>query len=272
MTWLTKPNSALVIHISCAIFMISLIIFSEMKSPKQIQYETRNPSIVIEPPLEREKIQVRQRIHLSDRLSVTSLRYIIENVPHIKQYPELINGCEVTSVAMLLRFLGNPVSKLELAKRVKKDTTPLKVDATGRILSWGNPEKGFVGDITGKHLGYAVYHQPIVHLINEVYPKRAKNVTGLDFSTILQEVQNNRPVIVWTTSDFQPTKQWLEWKTADNRTIRVTFKQHAVLLVGFDVDSVYINDPMGKEGYKKVAKEPFIKSWEQLGKQAVTVF
>lgn len=48
------------------------------------------------------------------------------NVPVISQKPELFNGCEVTSLAMLLRYAGVNVGKLELAKRLEKDGDPLE--------------------------------------------------------------------------------------------------------------------------------------------------
>jgi uncharacterized protein YvpB len=273
MTWFSKSTSSMAIYIACAFFMVSLIIISEIVSLRDAQMQSNNSiySTISEPPHERKPIQSGQS-NLTKSSSIKSSSYIITDVPHIKQYPELINGCEVTSVAMLLNFFGLNFSKLELAKKVKKDTTPIKMDATGKILEWGNPERGFVGDITGKNLGYAVYHQPIIDLINEVYRKKTKNLTGYDFIEILQELQNNRPVIVWTTSDFQPTKQWVEWKTKYNQTVRATFKEHVVLLVGFDEHYVYVNDPIEEVGYKKVSKVLFQKSWEQLGKQAVTVY
>ena len=48
------------------------------------------------------------------------------DVPALRQLPELYNGCEVTSLAMLLQASGSSVDKLTLAKQIKKDLTPFK--------------------------------------------------------------------------------------------------------------------------------------------------
>jgi uncharacterized protein YvpB len=50
----------------------------------------------------------------------------------------------------------------------------------------------------------------------------------------------------------------------------VTFQEHTVLLVGYDENHVYVNDP--RQGIKnlKVKKDQFLSSWEALGGQALS--
>ena len=43
---------------------------------------------------------------------------MIEDVPFIKQLPELPRGCEVTSLAMLLQYKGVQVDKMQLASEI----------------------------------------------------------------------------------------------------------------------------------------------------------
>ena len=65
------------------------------------------------------------------------------------QYPQLPNGCEVTSLAMLMTFAGHPVSKMTLAREIPKDPTKLSltsyINASGqtvhRVVYWGNPNE-----------------------------------------------------------------------------------------------------------------------------------
>lgn len=47
------------------------------------------------------------------------------DVPLISQNPELKNGCEVTSLAMVLQYAGIKVNKLELANSIKKENEKL---------------------------------------------------------------------------------------------------------------------------------------------------
>jgi uncharacterized protein YvpB len=52
--------------------------------------------------------------------------------------------------------------------------------------------------------------------------------------------------------------------------VRATFQEHAVLLVGYDKDHVYLNDPLSGQKQLQLEKSTFLPSWEALGKQAIT--
>jgi uncharacterized protein YvpB len=45
---------------------------------------------------------------------------------------------------------------------------------------------------------------------------------------------------------------------------------HAVVLVGFDNDHVYVNDPLTGKKSHKTEKNSFIESWVTLGQQALS--
>jgi uncharacterized protein YvpB len=192
------------------------------------------------------------------------------NVPVIQQLPELYNGCEVTSLAMLLGAYETPVNKLELAIRLQKDPTPLIGEYPQQITEWGDPRVGFVGDITGRKTGYGVYHEPLFALLQEYVGDQAIDLTGGDFTQIIDYVAQGRPVVAWTTVDFRPTTEWVQWKNGDKEII-VTFKEHTVLIVGFDQDSIFINDPLSGMKAEEIPKEQFVQSWEQLGRQALSI-
>lgn len=192
------------------------------------------------------------------------------DVPAMSQYPEYVNGCEITSLAMLSNFLKLPYDRQQLIDILAKDATPLQQDKDNSILVWGDPNLGFVGDITGNQMGYSVYHKPIADLLNKISHGQALDLTGAEFSEVEKQVSLDHPVIIWSTSSFTPVDEWVEWKTEDGDTIHATFEEHAVLLIGYDEENVYINNPLNGEKAVKIAKLPFISSWEQLGKQAVT--
>lgn len=197
---------------------------------------------------------------------------VLIQVPIIEQKPELYNGCEVTTLTMLLNWAGVTVDKLQLADKIQKDNTQVEEDEDGEITYWGDPNRGFVGDITGIDIGYGVYHKPIASLLNQFLPGKAADLTGSTFDQILDHVKQGKPVAIWCTSFFAPTDDWVTWQSA-NGTVKATFDEHCVLLVGFDRNKkiVYLNDPLDGAASKAVALEDLEKSWEQLGSQAVSV-
>ncbi|WP_176706729.1 C39 family peptidase [Paenibacillus hemerocallicola] len=190
-------------------------------------------------------------------------------VPVIDQLPELFNGCEVTSLAMLLEAAGSPVDKMELAERVAKDRTPLVRNEDGAIESWGNPDVGFVGDMTGETDGYGVYHGPIFQLLAEILPRRAADLTELPFDELLTAVADGRPVVIWTNINFTPETLMETWQS-DAGPVQMSWYEHAVLLVGYDDEYMYVNDPFDGAAAKPIERDTLISSWLQMGSQAVT--
>ncbi len=194
------------------------------------------------------------------------------DVKQIKQLPELPRGCEVTSLAMLLSYYNKDISKMELAEKVKKDSTSYKVDEKGRII-YGNPYNGFVGDMyNAKNKGYGVYHGPIAELINQYLPDKALDLTGMEFRDILYFLSKGYPIWVVTNATYKPLgeKYFDIWHTPTG-IVKVTPKLHSVVITGYDKKYIYINDPLENNSNKMVEKEGFIKAWEQMGNQAITI-
>lgn len=191
------------------------------------------------------------------------------NVVLIKQNPELRYGCEVTSLAMVLHYAGVKTDKMDLYRRIQKDHDPLIKSARGDILRWGNPADGFVGDMTGRRAGYAVFDQPMVTLINQKLPGRAVNLTNQPFDSVLAHVSKGYPVVVWTTGDYRLPDRWEGWYHG-NQYIKTPLDLHAVVLVGYDTTHVYLNDPLSGRKQVRVNKEQFIRSWKALQSRAVS--
>lgn len=241
------------LYMGIAFFMLLGCSNEEKKAapPSHLAKEAENPHFRYEPK------------------AVQNPEKVILHVPLIKQVPELKYGCEVTSLAMVLQYAGVQVNKLTLAKQIKKDLDPKIRDRHGNIISWGNPADGFVGDMTGKSSGYAVFDEPIVELMEKYLPERAINLTGQPFTELLRYVSNGHPVVVWTTGDYRLPDRWESWKHG-GQTIRTPLDLHAVVLVGFDSDFVYINDPLWGKKAHQVNKQQFIRSWIALKKRAVS--
>lgn len=191
---------------------------------------------------------------------------MIENVPFIKQLPELQRGCEVTSLAMLLQYKGVQVDKMQLASEVNK--VPFKENNLR-----GNPHEGFVGNIyTKSEPGYGVYHQPIFKLAEKYVPEKTINLTGREIEDIYKVISSGSPVWIIANTTFQPLAEdsFETWNTNEG-DVKITYYEHSVVVVGYDQNYVYMNDPLANNPNKKVSRSEFERAWEQMGKQAITI-
>ena len=195
---------------------------------------------------------------------------VLIDAPHIQQMPELPRGCEVTTLAMLLNYHDVNADKMTLAEEVKKDNTPYEIK-DGEI-HFGNPYDGFVGDMYSfSNPGLGVYHGPIAELAKNYVGDRVVDLTGHSFETVLAFLNREEPVFVIINAAYQPLPEssFETWLTPSGE-IDITYRQHAALVVGYDDEYIYYNDPLQYE-LKKAPKDEFIGAWEQMGKQAVTI-
>jgi uncharacterized protein YvpB len=204
---------------------------------------------------------------LSEQTNVSEDHKIAEemqlDVPLLNQMdsPRLYNGCEVTSLAMILNYKGISVTKNQLAQEITR--VPLQY-SNGEN---GNPNTGFVGNMEdGPGLG--VYHQPIFELAQKYL--HAADLTNTSFDQLIEEVANGNPVWVITTSTFAPVSAVETWQTPEG-TVDITYNMHSVVITGYDSTNIYINNPYGTKN-QKVDRESFIQAWEQMGKQAVVLY
>lgn len=186
------------------------------------------------------------------------------NVPLEKQLPDLPNGCEVTSLAMLLKYYDINVSKLELSSNIKHVSSFIGNDYRG------NPHVGFVGYMSIENAGWCVYNEPLYDVARK-YTKRIRNYTGNDFVRVLKLVSKGHPVMIITTLKFDRVNDMQTWSTKQGK-VHVTPSSHACVITGYNKKKgiVYVNDPYGVKN-KKVSLKKIEASYNQQGKQALYV-
>lgn len=93
------------------------------------------------------------------------------DVPFIHQLeaPSLVNGCEVTALAILLNYYEIIVDKNTLANQI--ESVPLEY-ASGLK---GDPNQGFVGSMTDEVLAMGVFVPPIERLAKNISLKINKS-------------------------------------------------------------------------------------------------
>src|SRR5437763_17150027 len=70
-------------------------------------------------------------------------------------------SCEAAALKMALSYYGIEVDELALIGFMTRDPRPARFDVAGRLVAWGDPATGYVGDPDGhieRYTGYGVYH------------------------------------------------------------------------------------------------------------------
>lgn len=206
-----------------------------------------------------------------DDVSIIKIKNnVLIDAPVINQFPELPRGCEVTALAMLLQYNGMDVDKMTLAEQVIKDPTPYQLQ-NGKI-HFGHPNVGFVGNMyTYDKPGLGVYHQPIRELAEQYMPGKIIDLTGSEFDDLKVHLSDGRPVWVIINTAYRklPDSYFQTWQTAQGE-IEITYKEHSVLITGYDNEYIYFNDPLIGKKNRKESIEGFIDAWIQMGRQAIT--
>lgn len=189
-------------------------------------------------------------------------------VPPLLQLPELPTGCEITSLTMLLNYLG-----FEADKEILAD----KYLSKGKYRA-SDPTETFVGDPKST-FAYGCFSNVIVKTAEKYLEENdsskkfnVKNITGCHPKSIYAALDSGYPVIVWITVDLQEPQKGAVWTAANSRKeIQWLKGEHCVLLTGYDLSKkiVYANDPL--KGLAVYDMELFEKRFEQMNKNAVII-
>lgn len=175
-------------------------------------------------------------------------------------------SCEIAALKMALNFKGVDVSENDLLAQLPFDPTP----KDGNI--WGDPDKGFVGDIDGRMpaTGYGVHWGPINHLANQYRPSEI--IVGWSPTQVAHELSSGNPIIMWGVAGNRPRR--IYWNTPDGKLVRAALIEHTRVITGFTgpvtkPTGFYTMDPIYREIYYPVGK--FYKNWEYLDVYGVVV-
>lgn len=119
----------------------------------------------------------------SRAISIGAL-YPLLNVPIIEQRDfnnpqrDLVAGCEITAVTMMLQYAGAHVDKVQLANEMPRSD---------------DPNQGYVGDPYGD--GWTIYPSALMNLVRK-YAGSSVNLTGQDVES---QLIKNHPVVAWMT-------------------------------------------------------------------------
>lgn len=176
--------------------------------------------------------------------------------------------CEIASLRMVLNYFGSTVTEEELIIRMPFDTKEPKINDI-----WGDPNKGFVGNVDGSIFlgtGYGVYETPIRDLALSY--RDSFIIDKAKLSRVLSEVDQGRPVIVW---GLLSNPEQVQWKTKNGKKIVGYVGEHARVVIGYagkisDPSHIVLMDPI--YGKIRMNKEKFLADWKIMENKAVVVY
>lgn len=194
-------------------------------------------------------------------------------VPYIDQTGRYPTGCECVSAVMLLQYLGYELSVDEFIEKYLEKQDFRKQDEK---LYGPDPRKVFAGSpYDAESMGC---YAPVIVKTLEKFFNSAENWNPVDVSGVPMErlteeyIDNDIPVIFWATLDLKEYIPGPEWILADTGEI-FTWRsnEHCMLLVGYDEEKYYFNDPWHNHGTIGYERELVWMRHKEQYEMAVTV-
>lgn len=224
-------------------------------------------------------------LSISDQSGSVTARILIDvmkkpdtiiDVPYITQIYDYPNGCESVSTVMALNYEGIDISVDDFIDKYL-DMKPLpEIGDDGELYGY-SPWNYFLGD-PRDYSGLCCYAPAIVKALDKFVDKDEYEVLELydvPLETLCRDyVMGGDPVIVWATMYMgYPYEFGWEWNVIggdDGEVFSWVAPIHCLLLIGYDDNYYYFNDPTAGE---KVAYSKWDTSvaYEGLYEQAIVI-
>lgn len=197
----------------------------------------------------------------------------LENFEIIKQLPELPTGCEVTSLTMVLNYLGFDVDKLDISRNYLEKGS---IDPGSNDKLYG-PDFRYVfpGDPEDEKsfgcLAPCLISAARKYLSEQQASKSAIDLTGKNFDELFDFIDHDIPVIIWSTLSLAAPEYNISWITPDNEEVTWPTNEHCIVLSGYNKEenTVRIHDPIN--GVITLNMEAVQERYNQLGKNAAAI-
>ena len=190
---------------------------------------------------------------------------LLDGFSALSQYPELPNGCEITSLAAVLNYCGYPVSKTTLS-----DSYLAKAP-----VGQANFYYEFVGNPRDSD-AYGCYAPVIVSAANSYLSSigstmSARDITGSSPEDLYSCIDRGIPVVVWATRYLEAGHYSVTWYV-DGQSLTWYTPEHCLALVGYDKTSrlVQLADPLEGEVIS-YDMDLFEQRYAELKNQAVVI-
>ncbi len=191
----------------------------------------------------------------------------ILQVPYLSQegFP---SGCESVSAVMLLQYWGVDISVdafvdgyLPIGQKFWKN---------GDVFG-PSPNDQYIGD--PRAIGYGCYAPVIEKALQDILPHNSvKNLTGKTLVELCAYIDQGIPLLVWATIGMEqafPNDWWTDERSGE--PVEWLANEHCMVLVGYDKDYYYCNDPYNGNGLMAYRRDILEDRFHQMGCQAVAI-
>ncbi|MBR4320018.1 MAG: C39 family peptidase [Oscillospiraceae bacterium] len=201
---------------------------------------------------------------------------LLEDIPYYSQEGLLPTGCEIVSAKMVLDYYVKHETDIHDLINLLNCQYPQEID--GHTYA-PHPKDAFIG-IPEESSGFGCFSPIIVKALNQLLPKQyqAVDLSGSELSEIAETyLPQGKPVLVWATIEMWETRNYLGWYLLDeNGNPTDTWydwqvNEHCMVLVGYDEQYYYFNDPYGSNGLIHFERPVVEDRYEQIGKYAAVV-
>ena len=176
----------------------------------------------------------------------------ILTAPYIDQTRRWVYGCESISAVMLLQYLG-----------VDMDPDTFIDTCLPRGFSIGEGENMVAPDPMYQYIneprdltGWGCYAPCIVTALENALTAAGQadrytvvDATGCTAAQLCEQyIDKGLPVVFWATLNFEPSETVSRWTLPDGRPFVWKDHEHCLLLVGYDDESFWFNDPWQNRG------------------------
>lgn len=175
------------------------------------------------------------------------MRKLID-VPYIDQSVRYPTGCESVSTVMLLQYLGCDITVDEFIENYldKQD-----FEERDGVLYGPNPYKYFVGSPYDDE-SFGCYASVICDSLRKVLGDTYEIIdeTGKEIEELIETyIDNDMPVVFWACINMREPIVGPFWKLLENgEDFTWISNEHCMLLVGYDEENYYFNDPYENNG------------------------
>lgn len=204
----------------------------------------------------------------------------IKDVPLIYQSDKYPSGCESVSSTMLLNYYGFDITVDDFIDKYLEKA----------YFSYGDDGTMYGPDAYSSFIGSPYSEDalgcfaPVIENAMNKYLKsknyRAVDLTGSSVESLINNyVANNKPVVIWATMWMQEPVVTYEWKVKgsknyspykDGDTYQWLANEHCMVLIGYDKDYYYFNDPL-ETSVVAYDRDTFENRYEEMGKNALVI-